>query len=527
MRTLNPLLTILALGLGLTLGLLAMLALGAPRPEAHAWSGGRSPGPAFVKPGGTGTLCLQSAPCGSIQYAINQSQPGNGDTIYVAAGTYTGTGAAVITLTRSVTLYGGWDGAPSGPVVRDPALHPTVLDGEWARRVISITGDVTPTIEGFIIARGNGTGLLAGCPIIGGKPDGCGGGIFADSAHPVIVNNVITSNVAALTTQGYPTGTTGYGGGIYLRDADRAVISGNVVISNVASAADKGMGGGICLDGTGNSLVVQANQVLSNTASLASATGWGGGIAGGPNGALIQNNRVEGNRTNTAGTGYGAGIYQWYGSATYRNNLVRGNIGAHAVYLGYSNSRFEGNRILDNPTATGLTLLYSSGPGAVVVNNVIARSGSRAVEAYGPIGAVSWPLSATLLHNTLVGSGSGPGIYVNGYVTLSLTNTIVASHTWGITVTFPASATVSADHTLFWANTGTAITGTNPVFGDPRFLPDGYHLGPGSAAIDAGVDAGVTTDIDGDPRPIGSGYDIGADEARFLYLYLPLVLRNH
>jgi uncharacterized repeat protein (TIGR01451 family) len=39
-----------------------------------------------------------------------------------------------------------------------------------------------------------------------------------------------------------------------------------------------------------------------------------------------------------------------------------------------------------------------------------------------------------------------------------------------------------------------------------------YHIGPGSAAIDAGVDAGVTTDIDGQARPSGLGPDLGADE---------------
>lgn len=95
----------------------------------------------------------------------------------------------------------------------------------------------------------------------------------------------------------------------------------------------------------------------------------------------------------------------------------------------------------------------------------------------------------------------------------------------GITNAYPASSTIYADHTLFWANTNNGLTGSNPVYGDPRLLPDGYHLGPGSAAIDAGANAGVTTDIDGDARPISAGYDIGADGALYR-IYLPLVLRN-
>jgi len=39
------------------------------------------------------------------------------------------------------------------------------------------------------------------------------------------------------------------------------------------------------------------------------------------------------------------------------------------------------------------------------------------------------------------------------------------------------------------------------------------HITLDSAAIDAGVDAGVTDDLDGDPRPLLSGHDLGADEA--------------
>jgi hypothetical protein len=42
---------------------------------------------------------------------------------------------------------------------------------------------------------------------------------------------------------------------------------------------------------------------------------------------------------------------------------------------------------------------------------------------------------------------------------------------------------------------------------------------------DAGVDAGVTTDFDSDPRPIGAGFDIGFDEVP-LRIYLPLIRRS-
>ena len=81
-----------------------------------------------------------------------------------------------------------------------------------------------------------------------------------------------------------------------------------------------------------------------------------------------------------------------------------------------------------------------------------------------------------------------------------------------------------------WAGDGIILTGTVNIWGHPAFVdPDAgdYHLGPGGAAIDAGVDAGVTTDIDGHARPNGNGFDIGADEYyRMLYTYLPLVLKG-
>jgi nitrous oxidase accessory protein NosD len=503
---------VLTLALGLTLGLLVVFS---PLSPVRA-----DPGDLFVKPDGSGTACSRASPC-ALQAALDQA--GDGDTIYVAGGTYTGTGAAVITVTKSITLYGGWDGAASGPVVRDPAAYPTLLDGEGARRVIYISGDITPTLDGFIIARGNGTGLVADCYGTAGNPDGCGGGIFVSGAHPLIVNNVITNSVAAITTAGYPTSTTGYGGGIYLYQANNALISGNTIISNTGSLAYYGNGGGICIRNS-NSVQIRANRVLSNTATSGTGWGWGGGIAVGGGSGSVEDNEIAGNWAKSTGAGSGSGLYQWYDSTTFRRNRVTGNHGSTAVYLGYSNSLFESNQVIGNPASYGVYLTYSPGP--VLVNNIVAGS-QYAVQAFA---TAANPLTAKLFHNTLVGTGSGRGVTAeSGYVTLILINNIVVSHAIGISNTYPASSTISADHTLFWGNASDGIVGTNPVYGDPRFLnPAGgnYHLGPGSAAIDAGVtEPTVHTDIDGDPRPIGAGYDIGADERR-MYVYLPLVLRQ-
>ena len=70
---------------------------------------------------------------------------------------------------------------------------------------------------------------------------------------------------------------------------------------------------------------------------------------------------------------------------------------------------------------------------------------------------------------------------------------------------------------------GTVIV-TNDYTGDPAFLTDGYRLNFSSEAIDKGVDAGVTKDIDSFPRPCGFAPDLGADE--ITCLYFPVILKN-
>ncbi len=73
--------------------------------------------------------------------------------------------------------------------------------------------------------------------------------------------------------------------------------------------------------------------------------------------------------------------------------------------------------------------------------------------------------------------------------------------------------------------------GQGSIQENPQFVgASNYNLRiqESSPAVDAGVDIGLTTDLDGHPRPQGGGYDIGVYEHVFprFFIYLPILLLN-
>lgn len=299
----------------------------------------------YVAPHGQdeNTCRSAAAPCRRIQAALDKA--GDGETIYIAQGTYTESAGTVASVTKTVTLSGGWRADFSA---HDPLVYPSILDGQRLGTVVEIRGSsplkiISPTIEGLTIVNGDGTGT-AGCTAPGAG--GCGGGVFGLNAVPLLLDNVIRDNWGTRSGQGY-------GGGIYLQGTTTgAWIRGNVIANNTAAMSTTGIvtgfGGGISLYFV--SATVSDNQIENNVAvGTSSGWGYGGGVYLLRSASAVHDNYITGNRANTGSRGYGGGLSTFQCGAVY-----------NCAGVSVSDNWFTGNVASDGGWGLG---------GAIQVNN--------------------------------------------------------------------------------------------------------------------------------------------------------------
>ena len=290
------------------------------------------------------------------------------------------------------------------------------------------------------------------------------------------------------------------------------------------------------------SALVRDNQVISNAANSV-GLGKGGGLAVQFGDGTVQDNLFRDNLAAAGSNGMGGGVYLYDSSAVISGNVLRGNRAnltasgfGGAIYVEFEEPTLIGNVVISSTAQFGaICIAYT--PQFTMTNNVVAQNVGDGVVVKGN---ASYPVAGTLLHNTIAQNGEH-GVYVgyynSVYATLTLTNNIIVIHTVGIDVYEPQQDEpnrATASHTLFFGNgsdtAGGIITSTHEITGsDPLFVNPAafnFHIQRHSPAIDAGTDAGVFTDLDGDLRPMGAGPDIGADEWRWLRLFLPAVLRQ-
>jgi hypothetical protein len=557
-------LTSIGLGLGLALGLLWLLGGDFLTVKAQGLDGIST---YYVAPGGN---CGVASPCYStVQVAVDAADHPN-DVIKVAAGTYTdinsyGGLSQVVYIDKTVTIRGGYTIADWN--TPDPDTNPTTLDAQRQGRVMFITGDIYPTIEGLRITGGDATGL-------GGKEgwtSDLGGGMHIIAATAAIGNSRIFSNTAdqggglyllgssaSLDGNAIFSNTAQSGGGVSLYESD-ATLAGNTISSNTSTVYG---GGGLYLsssdavligniissntdkyNGGGGLFLTFSNATLNgNTVSTNTTWGSGGGLYLYESAATLSGNTIS---FNEAPFMDGGGIYLQGSDAKLSGNTVSHNVAEQrggGAYLEHSDATLTGNIVFSNTADYGGGMfLFDSN--ATLANNSIADN--RATDqGSGLFVDRSRP---HLFHTTIAcnSGGDGSGIHVSrvvvspgGESVVAMTNTILVSHTVGIYVGEGSTATLES--TLWhgngsdWGGIGTIETGapTHNHWGDPAFVdPDNgdYHIGPGSAAIDVGIAAGISADIDQEPR-IGTP-DLGADEywapGALKRVFLPLVLRQY
>jgi len=508
----------------LVLGLVLLLTIAPSRPAA----GG---GSLFVTVAGSGTACTQIQPC-DLQTALAQAT--DGDAVYVAQGTYTGSDDEVARITASFSLLGGWNGVATGPVARDPGTFPTILHGEDTRRVVSIVGDVAPTLDGLRLVNGwtagDGGGLYAaqGSPTIknsqiyGNTADHSGGGVYINnSLGATLVGNWIQDNIAAT-----------FGGGVYVRNDPQVTLNHNSISRNHA----QGGGAGVYLDNC-DSAVLISNRILANI-SLAYA---GGLQVVGSDGPSLAYNSIFGNQAGNQG----GGLYiNNSPNLVLTGNIISGNTstasgGGLSISTQSHGALLTANLIVDNDAGgEGAGIYLGDSSPVTLVNNLVTDNRLLTPSRNGA-GIYVNNSDISAYHTTITGNhgGKGQGICLQNLATASMTNTILVSQTVGLQADAGTSATLEA--TLWgagvWANgddtlgAGTILTGTLNLWGDPGFVAPfafDYHLGPGSPALDQGLDAGVRSDVDFQPRPY-LGFDLGADEywpaGVLKHIYLPLL----
>jgi hypothetical protein len=313
----------------------------------------------------------------------------------------------------------------------------------------------------------------------------------ADVCEHVVVAGDLGRLDGLTAKKGNPSASSLYrGGGVYCRDVDF------VVENCILSESEAGRGGG--LFASGGSVTISNSQVRGNIA------GTGGGICceGGAQLALEACVLAD-----NSGTGRGGGVYAIASQVSLDGCMVLrnasssgGGLSCDGAVAQVASSIFSGN------TA-------SSKGGAIWDGNLSAFGGSCTVT------------NCTIAGNT-AGAGGGGGVLSYGSPALDIVNCIIWGNTAGLTpypsqITVEDSGVVAVSYSdIEGDHLGSGNIDANPLFVDADGTDDivgteddDLRLQSASPCIDAADPATtLTDDIDGNPRPAGSGYDMGAYE---------------
>ncbi len=211
--------------------------------------------------GNNSNSCSTSAsPCQTINGALAKAL--HGDVIMVAAGTYYGTGGNVVSISKNITLSGGWVAnftAQTGA---------SIIDGQNTNNgILSINSFVN--VKRFVIQNS--------------YTSNDSGGIYVYGGHFTLENSTVRQNHAA-----------NRGGGIFLINGPTFYLINSTVSGNSAG----GSGGGIYIDN--GSAILDNSTIAFNTADTGGGLFVANGIGNVTN-SILANNSATGNGSDCSG----------------------------------------------------------------------------------------------------------------------------------------------------------------------------------------------------------------------------------
>ncbi len=457
-----------------------------------------------VAPSGAGTGW--SSPFKTVQEAIDAA--GDSDEIWIRMGTYLL--SKEITVDKTVSLYGGFDGTETQLSQRDWQNNVATIDGQDNDRCLNVTGN-NVIIDGLSITRGYVPDIceLGSPPCYGGQ----GGGIYflrktVTSADPVIYYYITIRNCSISDCN-----VTGEGAGLYVY-AHSAIVENCAFSGNSASGEYGQDVGGAFFSKSEEGYTRNCNFI--NNSALAS-----GGISV-KGYAPVSDCTFIGN---TAEIGGGAVTF----FADMTNCVFIGNEatrGGGGLATNYDDTIISGC-IFKNNTAQQGGAIYINNP-SVFENCSITgyEGGGIFIETDGSV-ALPQFTNCTIANNTATFRGGG--FYEDrNYLYAAMTNTIVWGNTagWEGNEIYLRAMSVDARNISYCNIDQDGYSGSNNnIRQDPLFVDPGngdFTLQTGSPCIDAGTSYQTPLiDFDGnlrydDPSTANTGggtlpyYDIGA-----------------